>query len=68
MWPRDCFAALAMTGWVLARWDSPPRKRRKRRGGIVDRPYMKLCGSTSTVPRTPPRAGGAVAIRARRKP
>ena len=29
---------------------------------------MKLCGSTSTVTRTPPRAGGAAASRARRKP
>ena len=30
--------------------------------------YMKLCGSTSTAMRTPPRGGGAAAMSARRKP
>jgi hypothetical protein len=35
----------------------------RRRGRLV---YMKLCGSTSTAIRTPPRGGGAAAISARK--
>ena len=41
---------------------------RRQRRRPQSAPYRKLCGSTSTVTRTPPRAGGAAASTARKNP